>query len=143
MRSSRLLHLSSLGLLAAACSSGGGGSGGATTTAGTGGHATTSTSTHHNVCVLPTDKGNSIGVGKYCTPGGNECMGLGAGLCTADVAQDEWFCVKVGCQMDSDCAEMAMCVKQSGSSGCVPDKCLSGGTDGGTDSGIQDAAGGG
>lgn len=141
---SRLPLVLVIGLTGLACSSGGGTStgSGTSTTTGTGGHTSTSSSTtgtgtggHMNTCVQPGDKGNSIGVGKYCTPGGGECTGLAAGLCTGDVGPTEWFCVKIGCQKDSDCAEMATCVTQTGGSGCVPNKCLQGGNDGGTDGG--------
>jgi hypothetical protein len=135
MRASPILVISSLAVIvAAACSSsssstaGTGGGGGSTSTS-----SSTTTGTgmaHMNTCVQTTDMGNSLGVGKYCTPGGGECTGQPAGLCTADVGEDEWFCVKVGCQMDSDCGEMAQCVMQGGS-GCVPSKCL-GPADGGT-----------
>lgn len=133
MQASRFFPI--IALLVVACSSGssGGGTGGHTTASGGQGTTSSSSSTHMNVCVMSGDKGNSIGVGKYCTPGGGECTGGGAGLCTADVGEDEWFCVKVGCQMDADCAEDATCVMQMGSSGCVPNKCLSGGSDAGTD----------
>src|SRR5262245_16654800 len=96
----------------AACSSGGGGTGGGggnATTSGstsstTGSTTSTGTSTHMNQCVMTTDTGNENGVGHYCTPGGGECQQFPlAGLCLADIGQDEWFCTRIGCQMDSDC----------------------------------------
>jgi hypothetical protein len=119
----------------AACSSStssGNGSGGAGTTTATQG-TTTSSSTHMNQCVLTTDKGNENGVGAYCTPGGGECSKFPmAGLCLADVGQDEWFCTRIGCQMTSECGTDATCVMETGGSACVPNKCLDG-TDAGTD----------
>lgn len=125
-----------------ACSS----TSGNTSTAGTGGagghtattssSSTSSSSGHMNSCVLTTDTGNSEGVGAYCTPGGNECAKFPlAGVCLADVGQSEWFCTRIGCTKDADCGAAATCVMQQGGAGCVPNKCLSGGTDGGTDSG--------
>jgi hypothetical protein len=131
----KIAALCALSLGIVACSSSGGGS--TSTSGGTGGHTSSSTSSsgtggHMNACVLTTDKGNSQGVGAYCTPGGGECSKFPlSAVCLADVGQSEWFCTRIGCQMDSDCGAMATCVKQSGNSGCVPDKCL-GGTDGGT-----------
>jgi hypothetical protein len=125
-----------------ACGSSNGGS----STTSTGGSASTSTSgaggssTHMNQCVLTTDTGNNNGVGAYCTPGGGQCSTHPlAGLCLADVGQDEWFCTRIGCTKDSDCGDNATCVMQSGGSGCVPNKCLDNG-DGGTPPG--DAGGG-
>ena len=131
------------------------GSGGTGTSSGSGGTTSSSTgagagggiSSHMNTCVLKTDTGNSLGVGKYCTPSGEECSGLMAGLCTADIGEDEWFCVKIGCQMDSDCGEDATCDKQQGSSGCVPSKCVdgaggSGGAGGSSSSSSSSSSGG-
>ncbi len=128
MRLQKLLLLTPAALFACGSSNNTGTTGGGQTT------TSSTSSTHMNVCVQTTDKGNSIGVGKYCTPNGGQCMGLGAGLCTADLGQDEWFCLKIGCQTDTDCAENATCVMQMGGAGCVPNKCLEG-----SDAGLSDA----
>jgi hypothetical protein len=115
-----------------ACGSGdGGGTGGAGGTGAGGGGgqstsstSTTATSTHTNACVLTTDTGNANGVGHYCTPGGGECSGFSlAGLCLADVGQDEWFCTRIGCSMDSECGDDAVCHIESAGSACIPSKC--------------------
>jgi hypothetical protein len=130
--------LASLGVLA--CSSGGSsaGTGGATTATSSSksstGTTTTGTGGGATMCVAKGAPGNSLGVGKYCTPGGGQCSGLPAGLCTADIGQSDWFCVKVGCQTNSDCGADAQCVMQTGGAGCVPDSCL-GGTGGSSGTG--------
>jgi hypothetical protein len=112
-------------------------------------HTTSTTSTHMNMCVMPTDKGNSNGVGAYCTPGGMECSKFPlAAACLADLGQSEWFCTRIGCSMNSDCGDGATCYMQTGGSACVPDKCLQGGTGGagtggsGTGGGPADAGAG-
>jgi hypothetical protein len=79
--------------------------------------------------------GNANGVGAYCTPLGKECQAHPlAPLCLADIGQDEWFCSRIGCQADTDCGDGATCVKQTGGSGCVPNKCLDA-SDAGADGG--------
>lgn len=150
MRISALLLLTvSFGVVACG-SGGGGGTGGAGTGGhtGTGGHSTTSsstgtgTSTHTNECVLTTDTGNTNGVGHYCTPGGGECSQFPlAGLCLADVGQAEWFCTRIGCQMDSECGDNAVCHKEMAGSACIPSKCEPGGTGGGGTGGSTPDAG--
>jgi hypothetical protein len=134
MKRTSIFAASAVAILAACSSNGGSGTttsgGGHTTTTTTGTH-TTNTSTHMKMCVMPTDKGNNNGVGAYCTPGGGECMKFPmAAVCLADVGQTEWFCTKIGCAMNSDCGDNATCVMQMGGSGCVPNKCLQGGTGG-------------
>src|SRR4051812_15436763 len=105
-----------LGFAAVACSSSGSssstGSGGAGSTATSSTVASTGTGpmTPPNSCTKPGDKGNDIGVGEYCTPNGGECGKFPkAGLCLADVQQDQWFCTKVGCKTDMDCGMAAHC----------------------------------
>jgi hypothetical protein len=103
--------------------------------AGTGGAATTSSATGSAggggdptpaaSCKRPGDEGNDKGVGEYCTPGGGECSGFAeAGLCLADVGQDQWFCTRIGCDETTDCGEGAGChVEEGAGSACVPCAC--------------------
>src|SRR5262245_8867789 len=98
-----------------ACSSNGsGGTGGASSSSSSSSSASTSGSgpmTPANSCSQPGDHGNSHGVGEYCTPGGGQCAQFPqAGLCLADVGQDQWFCTRISCKMDADCGENATCV---------------------------------
>jgi hypothetical protein len=144
MKIHTLVTIGLFSLVACSSSSGGGtsgagGNGGNATTGSTTSTTSTGTSTHMNQCVMPGDKGNANGVGAYCTPGGGECANFPlAGLCLADVGQDEWFCTRIGCMMDSDCGMDATCYKDTGGSACVPNKCLSSpdaGADGSADGG--------
>jgi hypothetical protein len=92
---------------------------GATGTGGTGGDPTPAES-----CRQPGDKGNNLGVGEYCTPGGDECKGFPeAGLCLATVGQNQWFCTQIGCTATSDCGEAAGCVITGEGSACVLCEC--------------------
>jgi hypothetical protein len=79
-------------------------------------------------CAQPGDVGNSLGIGTFCTPGGGECYDFpGAGLCLADVGQDEWFCTRIGCKDDpSVCGENVTCYVDAAGSACVPNACLDG-----------------
>lgn len=140
---------------AAACSSssasgssgvGGSDSSSSSTTASASTTTTTTTSsaggpdggdpTPKDSCARPGDQGNDKGVGEYCTPGGGECKKFPeAALCLADVGQTQWFCTRIGCTKDDECGAAATCVMQQGSSGCVPNKCLGGGPDGGSPDG--------
>jgi hypothetical protein len=102
----------------------GGGSGGSPATGGggAGGDATPPGS-----CVQPGDKGNDKGVGTYCSPHGGQCADFPeAGLCLADVGQDQWFCTRLGCTTNADCGMDATCYHDSGGDACVPDRCLDG-----------------
>jgi hypothetical protein len=75
-------------------------------------------------CVRPGDHGNSLGIGEYCTPGGNQCSAFDlAPLCLADVAQDQWFCTRIGCDANTDCGAGAGCLLEAGGSACVPCRC--------------------
>lgn len=75
-------------------------------------------------CVRRGDKGNAIGVGEYCTPQGHQCAGFdGAPICLADVAQDQWFCTRVGCTTDDQCGAGAFCLHNPAGSACVLDRC--------------------
>jgi hypothetical protein len=73
------------------------------------------------VCAEPGAMGNEKGVGKYCTPGGNECSGNGdATLCTVDFeASAPPFCTMI-CFSPGDCGSSATCESMGGLSGCAP-----------------------
>ncbi len=76
-------------------------------------------------CAMPTDTGNSLGIGRYCTVGGTECRGnASAPLCLAPFDDASNFCSKLGCDSDDDCGENTTCVIQSAGSACVPSHCL-------------------
>lgn len=123
-----------LALAAAACGSSST-SNGTTTTSGTGGSTSSSTDTGTGgagggvmapaaSCIQAGEKGNDTGVGTFCTPGGGECSGFPkAGLCLADVGQDQWFCTRIGCKTDADCGMAAHCHLDPSGAACVPDKC--------------------
>src|SRR5262245_27537096 len=127
------------------------GAGGATSNSATSSSATSGNggagggpATPKNSCAQPGDKGNSKGVGEYCTPGGQQCTAFPeAGTCLADVGQDQWFCTHIFCTMDSECGEGASCFMTGMGSACVPDKCGAMGTGGaGGGSGGAGGAGG-
>lgn len=126
--------------------SGGGGSSSSTTTAQMSSSTTTTSSsvggadggdpTPADSCTKPGDHGNAKGVGEYCTPGGGECAKFAeAGLCLADVGQTQWFCTRIGCTKDDECGAATTCVMRPEGAGCVPNKCLGGGLDGGSPDG--------
>lgn len=84
-------------------------------------------------CAASGATGNSVGVGKECTKGGNECA---AGMfCVADLVAGTWgnFCT-TSCSADADCGEGAVC---SQSQTCVPQACVGTVTIG--DGGVQDS----
>lgn len=77
-------------------------------------------------CAAAGDKGNDVGVGKFCSTGGGQCTGNGnAGLCLGDYVQAEFanFCT-MQCQTDDECGAGAIC---NPSKICVPAKCVSDG----------------
>jgi hypothetical protein len=88
-------------------------------------------------CVPPGTKGNELGMGGYCTPGGHQCDTAGpngdARLCSADYAAPPhaWFCTYV-CSVDADCGSNEFCVDNVAGKGCVPNACayLEGGDSG-------------
>ncbi len=76
-------------------------------------------------CADPSDTGNAMGVGEYCTQNGSECADNdGATFCLAPFDASSNFCSKIGCDTDADCGTDATCVQQTAGSACVPDKCL-------------------
>jgi hypothetical protein len=81
-------------------------------------------------CAAPGDTGNDVGVGKFCSAGGNQCTGNGgAPLCLGDYVQNDFanFCT-TQCQADQECGTGAVCTS---SKICVPSKCVSDGGMGG------------
>ena len=71
--------------------------------------------------------GNSRGVGKTCTPNGNQCNSVQASLCTADVDPSlPGVCTKF-CTSSASCGAQASCVSSSDLAGlavCVPTGCI-------------------
>ena len=73
---------------------------------------------------MPTDTGNSLGVGRYCEDAA-DCRGNGrATFCLAPFDSASNFCSFIGCESDADCGENATCVVQTAGSACVPNMCL-------------------
>lgn len=95
-------------------------------------------------CGKPCDKGNSLGVGKFCSSAlGRECQdNKGATLCSQLGSQDTFFCTFI-CQKNgpaNQCGEGAECTCSGGSCGCTPSLCLGPAPDGGaSDGGAGDA----
>jgi hypothetical protein len=89
-------------------------------------------------CVRPCNTGNEYGVGRYCTPGGNECSRTRAApICSADFDPSHpayGWCLRP-CANDGNCGSGAVCVGDPGSSGCVPTSCAPS-----RDAGVSDAA---
>jgi hypothetical protein len=82
-------------------------------------------------CVAPGSKGNELGMGGYCSPGGGECNYAGpdggARICTADVPDTPahaWFCT-YPCNVDTDCGSANYCATdpKTKNKGCVPVAC--------------------
>lgn len=97
-----------------------------------------------SACVKPGDAGNSKGVGKYCTAGGNQCAGSSyATVCLADLGQKENFCTHLSCANNAECGEKAHCHKEMAGSACVPDACEPPGTGGGGGGGMGGSGAGG
>ena len=90
-------------------------------------------------CVPPGTKGNELGMGGYCTPGGHQCdtAGPDAGvrICSADVPDTPthaWFCT-YPCAKDEECGTGSYCADDPRGRGCVPLTCKSLAGDAGTD----------
>ncbi len=92
-------------------------------------------------CVRSCNTGNELGVGKYCTPGGNQCRGNGSAvLCTADFDnRGPGFCTK-GCSDDTGCGSGAVCQHDTSGSGCLPVECAGPSSDAGSGSDAAPAA---
>ena len=95
-------------------------------------------------CGRPGDKGNSLGVGKFCTEIA-DCQGAGmkTNICSSlgngpsPSPDDTYFCTIFPCKLDGGtghCGENATCTCGSGGGGsgcaCTPNSCL-GSPDGG------------
>ncbi len=85
-----------------------------------------------SLCGHPGDKGNSLGVGKFCRTF-DDCANQAATLCSAigngatSSPDDTYFCTIYPCQLDagtSQCAEGATCACKSGQCACTPNSCL-------------------
>jgi hypothetical protein len=74
-------------------------------------------------CGSPGDKGNNMGVGKYCTKGGGQCMGNGAPYCAADFKSDVPGVCSKPCASDNDCGTGAKCSGSGLERGCEPLAC--------------------
>lgn len=75
-------------------------------------------------CAMPTDTGNSLGVGRYCEDA-TDCRGNGrATFCLAPFDAASNFCSFIGCRSDAECGEDTTCVMQAAGSACVPNACL-------------------
>jgi hypothetical protein len=81
-------------------------------------------------CVRPCNTGNELGVGRYCTRGGDQCLinqrnRLPAFLCSADfeMGQTTGWCIRP-CSDDAACGSGARCVGDSRGRGCVPIACI-------------------
>jgi hypothetical protein len=76
-------------------------------------------------CGMPGEPGNEKGVGKYCTPAGDECRNNSfAVFCTVTFVPDaEPYCTN-SCTDDSQCGADAYCSGSGkGARGCVPAIC--------------------
>ncbi len=74
-------------------------------------------------CVSTDAQGNSLGVGRYCTPGGDECAGLDANFCLAAFDATANYCSIILCEDDGQCGEDAGCISGDGGTACVPVMC--------------------
>jgi hypothetical protein len=91
------------------------------------------------LCGKPGDTGNSVGIGKYCTTNGTECMGNKmATVCSAAFFAGTNFCTLAGtctcpagmlsCAAPANCAENTLCQcsttgMTAGLCGCTPAAC--------------------
>lgn len=74
-------------------------------------------------CGSPGDKGNEMGVGKYCTEGGGQCLGTGSPICSADIQLNGSGICSKACNTDVDCGTGATCYQDTLGKGCKPDVC--------------------
>ena len=75
-------------------------------------------------CRHPGDMGNDMGVGKYCSAEGGECVGNGsATFCLAPFDAGAPYCSIINCKDDSECGSGATCVIEDAGGACVPDDC--------------------
>ena len=109
-------------------------------------------------CVAPGASSSELGIGGYCSPGGEQCLHAGSGGTPTDCSADfgapshEWFCT-ITCTLSTDCGPGGgTCVTTPFAQVCVPTACnknlgdaSTGYTDGGdagstTDAGDSGAA---
>jgi len=86
-----------------------------------------------SVCGFPCDKGNTLGVGAYCTTAGGECASNSAATTCSDALNGalivkSYICTLV-CDPTTDCGPGASCkcplMKDGGQiCGCIPDACV-------------------
>ncbi len=79
-----------------------------------------------SACGFPGDKGNSLGVGKFCTSLEDCRDNPRATLCTTIANDDNFFCT-FACTADGgadQCGENATCQCQGGRCGCFPNDCI-------------------
>ncbi len=87
----------------------------------------------YSICGHPGDKGNSLGVGQYCTMPFGECTGM-ASICSTLGSTNTYFCT-MSCTPPNDggmpvtnCGENAYCQCGSGQMasgcGCYPTSCI-------------------
>jgi hypothetical protein len=78
-----------------------------------------------SLCGHPGDKGNSLGVGKYCSKL-SDCNGAMANLCSVLGSSNTFFCTfqcSGNPDLGSECGENASCQCQGGQCGCYPSSC--------------------
>lgn len=97
-------------------------------------------------CVRECNTGNELGVGRYCTRGGDQCLinqrnRLPAFICSADFdnTQSTGWCIRP-CSDDSACGSGARCVGDARGRGCVPVACIGPEGDAGADAGADGSA---
>jgi hypothetical protein len=73
-------------------------------------------------CGHPGDKGNSLGVGKFCQKLLDCSDNVKAFLCTTIGDPNNYFCT-FRCKVDADCGEDANCQCAAGGCGCFPNAC--------------------
>lgn len=79
-----------------------------------------------SACGHPGDKGNELGVGKYCDTVPECSDNTKATVCAVLGAPDEHFCTFL-CDKDggaNQCGTDALCECQGGQCGCVPRSCV-------------------
>ncbi len=74
-------------------------------------------------CGVPGDQGNAMGVGKYCTQGGGQCLGTSSPICSADIQLNGHGICSKSCNTDADCGTGATCYQDALGKGCKPDVC--------------------
>jgi len=77
-------------------------------------------------CQVSTALGNNLGVGRFCTPDGDECADNGsANFCLAAFSDENNYCSVILCTDDADCGDGASCISEGPGSACILDTCPS------------------